>query len=481
MVNCSQGRTGRKANEVWANDPLNSDAAIMRIECPDVVMSRSVAMAKLCTIAIASLGGLVVALSATGAAAQSFTSRSDRGFDAQFRQADKTRDKLKSAGTQSDTAAQEAASESTDDGDEKPANRMKFYSGAAVLGGHDSNIDMTKTNGAGSGFGMVDVGVASVVTRESSETTAIARGSFQRQNLELRPERWDGGFLVDHYMKMSGGWKAHLGGFIERNEIENNRPMYAGAYMQFAKNAKTEDAFVRVRSLQTLYGRTEGEVVNAGFMSDVDASFNHTKTEAAVGMLVLKDRALAPFFEVSAARVEFTNQVNTALLNRNAYEVYGIAGVRLTINPKLRIDVGGRVNSRELEDTRVSHHTSAYFDGKIVWAPSEMVDIEFNIERKNTEASTAGALFTERTQADLQVTAKLNDKLKVRGEVGIAKLDQIGLNKSFEERYVEGRIGYQVSKRAELFAMAKAETVKDSETADVIDRVRVGAGVKVGF
>jgi hypothetical protein len=94
---------------------------------------------------------------------------------------------------------------------------------------------------------------------------------------------------------------------------------------------------------------------------------------------------------------------------------------------------------------------------------------------------TANALFTERTAADVQVTAKLGEKVKARVEVGMAKLDQIGLNKHFDERYIEGRVGYQLNTRVELFTTAKAEEIKDSAAADAIERVRVGAGVKVGF
>jgi Putative beta-barrel porin 2 len=442
------------------------------------------------TAAVVSCGLTLIAVSTPGALADPSSSRRDRGFDAQFRQVEKNRDRLKSEDA-SDAAKETSTKDNSADADtdepDKLVPRMKFYSGAAVLGGYDSNLDLSKSKGAGTSFGMVDVGVASVVTRENSETTAIARGSFahhravENHDMELRSDRWDGGFLVDHYMKLSERWKAHVGAFIERNEIELDRPTTAGIYSQLATNGKTEDAFIRLRSLQTQFGNPVETVVNGGFLSEINSSFNNTKTEAAVGMLVLKDRALAPFFEVSAARIDFPNQINTAVLNKNATEFYGIAGVRITLNPKLHIDLGGRVNNRELDDTRVSHHTGAFFDGKVVWAPTDMIDVEINVERKNAEAISGGALFTERTSADLQITAKLNEKVKARVEVGVVRSEQIGLNKHFDERYVEGRIGYQVNKRIELFTTAKAEAIKDSETADVSERVRVGAGVKVGF
>jgi hypothetical protein len=442
----------------------------------DVIVSHFIKHAVIVSSGLAMAWG-----AASSASAQSFGGRSDRSFDAQFRQADKNRDQLKSSEASDEASSDASVKDDASDDAKRTHSRMKFYSGAAVLGGHDSNVDMNKAAGSGTSFGMVDLGAAVVVGGESSQTTAIARGSFARHNMEFRPERWDGGFLVDHYMKMSGGWKVHLGGFLERNEIEIDRPMYAGAYAQVAKNGQSEDAFVRLRSMQTQFGNPISTPLSPGFLSDVDASFTNTRSEVSAGMLLLKDRALAPFFELSAARIQFSNQIDTAVLNRNANEFYGIAGVRITLGPKLHIDLGGRVNNRDLDDQRAASHTGAFFDGKIVWSPTDRIDVEVNVDRKNTEAMTANALFTERTAADVQVTAKLNEKVKARVEVGMAKLDQIGLNKNFEERYVEGRIGYQINKRIELFSMAKAEEIKDSTTGDVIDRVRVGAGVKVGF
>jgi hypothetical protein len=326
----------------------------------DVVVSKFIKRAVIVSSGLALSVGL-----ASQVSADPFNSRSDRGFDARFRAADKNRDRLKTEDA-SDAPNDGSVKDDASDEIKSPVSRMKFYSGAAVLGGYDSNIDLNKDKGAGAGFGMVDLGIASVVSTENGETTAIARGSFARHDIEFRPDRWDGGFLVDHYMKMSGGWKVHAGGFLERNEIEIDRPMYAGAYMQFARNAATQDAFVRLRSMQTQYGNPISTPLSPGFLSDVDASFTNTRSEASVGMLLQKDRALAPFFELAAARIDFTNQIDKAVLNRNATEFYGIAGVRITLNPKLHIDLGGRFNNRDLEDSRLASHTGAFFDGKVV-------------------------------------------------------------------------------------------------------------------
>ncbi len=64
---------------------------------------------------------------------------------------------------------------------------------------------------------------------------------------------------------------------------------------------------------------------------------------------------------------------------------------------------------------------------------------------------------------------------------GVVRHNQIGANMHFDERYIEGRIGKMIGSRAEFYATAAGQSVKDSETGDKPTHGRVGVGLKVGF
>jgi hypothetical protein len=330
----------------------------------------------------------------------------------------------------------------------------------------------------------LEAGAALVVSREHSQTTAIARGGIAQYGFDFRPTRWDAGFVLDHYVRLADAWKLHVGGFYELNEVDIDRPSYAGGYVQFSRNAAETDSFFRVRSMETGYGNAVGTVLQSGFLSEVDRSFTNVKTEASTGLLVGKNRTLAPFFEVGAANIEFTHQTSSAVLDRNAHEAYGIVGVRWTISPQLRIDLGVRGNERELNGSITSSggsYSSGYFDGKIVWAPNDRFFVELNLDRKNADPLSANALFTERTAAEFHATSKLTERISAEMSGGLVKHDQIGLTQHFDERFLHGRVSYKLSDRAVLFSIVKSEAVKDSVTDLTSHRLRVGAGVKVGF
>lgn len=391
----------------------------------------------------------------------------DRSFSAKFESSEKNSDRYGSE----DIAAQGIV----------VSPGVRLYTGATLSGGHDSNLDHVTKNPPASNYGRVELGAAAVVTGDNSQTVALARGSYANYSQDFRPDRWDGVVLVDHYIKVTNAWKLHFGGFYERNDIDVDRPTYAGGYAQIANKEETRDSFFRFRSMHTGYGNAIGSVFPSGFLSDVDRSFSNIRSEASLGTLLMKNRTVAPYFEVGAAQIDFTQQINQNVLDRDAREVYGIAGLRFTITPQLRVDLGVRGISREIEDKNFSHRSTAFFDGKLVWTPHDRLFVEFNVDRTNTDPLSANALYTERTAGDVHVTARLTEKVKMELEAGIARHDQIGIKQHYDEQYVSGRLGYQLTPRMELFSLMKTETIKDSVTEDSSHRFRIGGGVKLGF
>lgn len=401
------------------------------------------------------------------ATAQSPGTRTTRSFDGHFRRVE--RDK----------------SLAGDDGLEKAglaiAPGVRAYAGAAVVGGYDSNPDGSSGARDKAGFGLVELGTALVFDGQSSQTTALARGSFARYDMDFRPDRGDATVLLDHYVTLPEGWSFNFGAFHQLDHFEIDRPSHSGGYALFSRRTEAFETFVRLRSLHTGYGNAVGTVLPQGFLSEVDSSFSNIRSEAATGVLLFKNRFIAPFAEIGAAHVDFTRQVDPNVLDRDARDLYGIAGIRVTFSPQLRFDLGARTNHREFERAAISDHSSTFLDGKVVWTPHDRFYAEVNIDRTFTDPMAAGSLLTERTAAELHLNAKLTDRLYAEIDAGVVRNDQVGIDRRFDERYAQGKIGYHIDKRTEVFSFVKGETVKEKPSGDESDRMVFGAGVKIGY
>ena len=356
---------------------------------------------------------------------------------------------------------------------------ITLYTGLAATHGYDSNLDLVSTNPKGASFNGVEGGAAVVERRGANETTVALRGSSATYTLDYRPERWDAGLLIDHHMALQNGLTMTVGGFYYRDEIDTDRSQRLAGYMLLERSRDTSDAFLRIRSLNRDYLNAVGAALPAGSLFDVNSSFSNVRTEAVVGTLLRKDQRIAPFFQVGVAAIDFTKQIDTAVLNRNSREVFGIAGLRFTLSPTLHADIGGRVNGRDIDDTRVSHHSSAFFDGKLVWSPSDKFFVELNIDRTNEDPLAATALFSEETAARLFVTTKPTDRINATISGGFVRQDQIGASLHYDERYLEGKIGYKVALNAEIFLFGKAAEVTDSATRETSEVRRIGIGFKL--
>ena len=81
------------------------------------------------------------------------------------------------------------------------------------------------------------------------------------------------------------------------------------------------------------------------------------------------------------ADLNYFGQVPSPLIDRNAQELYGIAGVRIEPDSKFRIDFGARVKHRNFEDRRVTEFTSSFVDVRLHWQPADWVTVTGAVDR----------------------------------------------------------------------------------------------------
>lgn len=247
------------------------------------------------------------------------------------------------------------------------------------------------------------------------------------------------------------------------------------------RDLPTHDLFLRIRTMNRDYLDRIGTTRTNGDLIEIDRTFSNTRTETSAGVLLAKDRFLAPYIQTGVAAIDFTKQANEQTLDRDGNEVWGVAGFRLTFAPQLYADVGGRVIHRDLDDRRVGEHTTGFFDGRIVWNPGDWLYAEINVDRTLEDPEATGALLTERTATQLYLKAWMSGRLYAVVTSGYVRNEQIGVDRRFNDLYLDTRIGYAVSPKLEVFGIAGAARSKDSADVETADRFRVGLGVKFGY
>jgi hypothetical protein len=404
------------------------------------------------------------------ATAQEVRSRTDRGYDDQFTSMAKARERMPK-----DDAAE---------GGFALSPSMRIFTGAALLQGYNSNPDLVSSAQRGAWFYGTDVGAALVARGAQSETVILARGAYYRYDLDDRPDRYDSLGLIDHHARLSEHWRLTLGGFLYRDSIDLDRSDRSAAYVQVARTVESHDLFVRMRTLNRTYLNGIGSTASDGGVFEVDETFSNTRTETAAGIFLAKAQMVSPFFQSGVAHVDFTKQANEAVLDRDARDIWGIAGVRVTLSQQVRLDVGVRSNHRRLDQQSLARFDATGFDGKLVITPGPVTYIEVNVDRTFEEPFAADALFTDRSAIRAYASQGFTEQLKGSVSAGLVKHDQIGANFAYREHYVDGRLGYMVSPRTEVFMQGKTQRVRQEGGAsdgDVATNNSVGVGVRVGY
>ena len=108
--------------------------------------------------------------------------------------------------------------------------------------------------------------------------------------------------------------------------------------------------------------------------------------------MVARNWPAAPYLEISAARVQYTDQPAPSLVNRSADDYHLKTGVRWTLSPTVTA-TGWRFNERNTEDRFVPSYHSYFFDGGFIWQPSPAFLFQANVERFIGEPSMIFAVL----------------------------------------------------------------------------------------
>jgi hypothetical protein len=201
--------------------------------------------------------------------------------------------------------------------------------------------------------------------------------------------------------------------------------------------------------------------------------------EQSVGVLLLKDQRIAPFFEVGYANLDYTHEINTALFSRDADEIWTIGGVRVTVTRQLHVDLGARYNQRWIDDPAIKSHDTVFFDGKVVWTPDDTTYVEFNVDRSFVEPIVDTALLAESTVVSLLANTKLDDRTALKFEIGHITEEEIGAPDKFQHVYGEATITHEIAERTEIFASALGYHTRNDASGLEANRFNAMTGFRI--
>ncbi len=345
-------------------------------------------------------------------------------------------------------------------------------------GGKDTNPDRL-FGGDGSAFGRTDGGLTLGIVKGKSATTFSLKGGYLNYADLSRDDRYDAGASVDTFYQLAPGHELTAGAFYLRDEISFTKTEVVGSYAEYAYADENAEAFAQSRYSNVRYinGDNAGQLVP--FFQN--SAFDVQKVQQQAGLLVGRQNPIAAYVRGEIGAVDYTDQRAETVIDRDGIDLWGVAGLRFTFSPWLRLEAGVRGNYRDLEDAQIHDVARGGFDGAITWAPSARLRTRLAIERRIDEASTPFAVVADALEysGELVWRPTLQAQLSLRASQ--EKSEEIGQALTFVERTIAGEATYDFTQGIQVYLAAEYERTSIEETEAEYDRFRIGAGTRIQF
>lgn len=345
-------------------------------------------------------------------------------------------------------------------------------------GGRDTNPNRL-FDGEGSAFGRVDGGVTFGVVNEASATTLSLKGGFLHLGDLVRDDRYDAGASIDTFYQLRPGHELTAGGFYLRDEISFTKSEVLGSYGDYSFTEEHFEGFMQSRFSDVRY--INGRSIAGLSPFFLNSAFDVRKYEQLGGFLFGRQSIVAAYVRGGVASIDYTDQRAETVIDRDAVDMFGVAGLRVTFSPFLRLDAGVRGNYRDLDDIVIDDVSTTGFDGALTWAPSARYQMKLAVERRLGEPSTSFS----RVADVLEYSGRMVWRPLVRAELSLRaaqkESEEIGDGLTFVERSVAGEASYDVTQGVQVYLAALYERTHIEETEADFDRFRIAAGTRVQF
>ena len=268
-------------------------------------------------------------------------------------------------------------------------NGITFVPTVFTEDGYDSNPVQTAGTQHGSGLirGGGGFNVTYVNPRTVASLAAAASELYYFNNAAFEQQDRFAGFVkADVTYLVVPGVTVSPGGFFNYDAQSFNKNQQAGGNIDLAYRDNFLLSALKLRYLDVEYLNS----APAGLVSPLllTAAYNYERADATWTGLIGSTWIAAPYGEVSAGRVNYTDQPKPNLIDRSADDYHAKAGVRFNVSPQFTADIGWRANQRDTDDRRITSYSSTYFDGALTWRPSPFFALTGAVERYIGEPST---------------------------------------------------------------------------------------------
>ena len=345
--------------------------------------------------------------------------------------------------------------------------------------GYDSNPDASFTNQKGSGF----IRSAGAFNLTSTTDRLVASVTASGSMLDYLNDA----AVDDNWLRYAGAAKAtgsyvlqpnltiSAGVSIDYDGQSANKNQTFGSYTE----ANYRDALIastlRVRFLDVQY--LNGDVLNSPVT--LGATYDYNRGEATWVGLIGNNWRIAPYAEISAARVDYTNQPDPAVLDRSADDFHVKGGLRLTLSPTLSTDLGWRFNERDTDDPYAPSFRSNFFDGSLSWKPSSLFLFSASVERYIGEPTTYPAVLADVRSYNVKVSYLPVPGVTVSAAGGLQVVSDIGNGVTHDVSYADAQVAWAYNSHVQLYTAMHYQSYEiQSQNAGYSD-LRVVTGLRI--
>ena len=351
----------------------------------------------------------------------------------------------------------------------------------AIEAGYDSNIEQVFTGIQKSGFALTDAALFLNTGTAAAGFSFLGRGSIADYVDADREFRWDAGFIADWHFDNVLGSRLNFGGFLLEDTFGFSDITTGAVNYELLREKDKYDAFLKGRIYEVHYnGHDSAQAAQSPFA--LSSAFSYRKAEQQAGALLFKDKTIAPFVSGAISALEYFNNVDPSVLNRDAMDGWIVGGARVKLNKKLYVDLGARYNQRNTEDPHVGTFHSSGFDGRIVWTPLSGVTVSLDYDRTITEPGSTNAVLAAK---DVILSAIEYAPKQSRWGLTLyasqEKSTQVGDTPVYLRYAITSEVTYSIRPQTQIFGTLEAETLDDLNSDDALTRVRIGMGFKHKF
>ena len=210
-------------------------------------------------------------------------------------------------------------------------------------------------------------------------------------------------------------------------------------------------------------------------------SFDYARSDARINLLTFTREMFQPFVILDGANINYYNQTAGVTVNRDANEVYGIAGARVQFDKNFRVDVGYRLNDRELDDPTIKQFDSNYIDINVFWQPVDGLKLTGIVERFVDEPTESFGRLLDTRSFGLTLDWNIAPQWRLAATGYYDLLDTIGAPSERRKITTTGALTYEPDIHTELFLSGLAKWVDENANGESYNRYKLGTGIRFKF